>query len=217
MIYLLDESGDLGWSFDQPYRRGGSSRYFTIAGPAVPRAKKHLPKRVIKSLYQKFSWPVQVEKKWADMEPAERVEFAKQAAKLSETYDEIVYHSITVEKQKVMPHIRKDPNKLYNYMVGLSLLKPMAAHSEVHLTPDARSVKVASGNSLHDYLQTKLWFDKNSEAKLVTKPEDSSANPNLQFADMLAGAVQGRFEDGKTEPWDVLEPCMNFRALFFTP
>ena len=27
----LDESGDLGWKFDAPYRCGGSSRYLTIS------------------------------------------------------------------------------------------------------------------------------------------------------------------------------------------
>lgn len=31
----LDESGDLGWKFDAPYRSGGSSRYLTIAAIAV--------------------------------------------------------------------------------------------------------------------------------------------------------------------------------------
>jgi len=28
---FVDESGDLGWQFNDPYRAGGSSRYLTLA------------------------------------------------------------------------------------------------------------------------------------------------------------------------------------------
>ena len=63
LLIYLDESGDLGWNFTAPYRSGGSSRHMTIASLCVPSDKKHLPKRVIKKLYEKFSWPVGTEKK----------------------------------------------------------------------------------------------------------------------------------------------------------
>jgi len=66
LIYL-DESGDLGWKLDKPYRYGGSSRYLTIASLIVDPSKKHLPKRLIKNLYIKFKWPPKVEKKWSEM------------------------------------------------------------------------------------------------------------------------------------------------------
>jgi hypothetical protein len=81
MIYL-DESGDLGWSFDAPFRRGVSSRYLTIAALCLPNEKKHLPKRIIKNLYQRFGWPVAEEKKWSAMDGLERTEFAKAARSL---------------------------------------------------------------------------------------------------------------------------------------
>ena len=98
MIYL-DESGDLGWSFDAPFRRGGSSRYLTIASLCLPNGKKHLPKRIIKNLYTKFSWPVAEEKKWSAMDGMERTEFAKAARSLCLTNQDIQIHAITVKKQ----------------------------------------------------------------------------------------------------------------------
>jgi hypothetical protein len=49
MNLYLDESGDLGWKFDKPYRDGGSSRYLTIATLIIPQNLSHLPKRIIKS------------------------------------------------------------------------------------------------------------------------------------------------------------------------
>jgi len=37
MNVYVDESGDLGWEFAQPFRQGGSSRYLTIASLLVPK------------------------------------------------------------------------------------------------------------------------------------------------------------------------------------
>jgi hypothetical protein len=50
-IYL-DESGDTGWRFDQPYTRGGSSRYLVIAACIVSTSADHKPERVLRNLYK---------------------------------------------------------------------------------------------------------------------------------------------------------------------
>ncbi len=168
MIICLDESGDLGWKFDAPYRRGGSSRYLTIASLVISPNKKHLPKRLIKKLYTKFNWPTNIEKKWSDMSLAERIWFAEKANELHSKYpSDIKYLSITVKKENVQSHIRRDANKLYNYMIGLSLLDEMSNHDKITFLPDPRSIKIESGNSLHDYLQTKLWFERRSTTILT--------------------------------------------------
>ena len=214
-IYL-DESGDLGWTFDHPYRAGGSSRYLTIASLVVDPGLRHLPKRLIKKLYQKFNWDPKVEKKWADMRPHERREFSERARQLAEKHSpSIRYVSITVRKENVQPHIRTDANKLYNYMISCSLVDEMSTHDSVTFYPDPRSVKVESGNSLHDYLGMKLWFDKGVKTELKTVPADSASNTNVQFADMLSGVVQGHFEDGNSEPWSILRSRIGYKTLFF--
>jgi hypothetical protein len=216
MIIYLDESGDLGWTFTAPYRAGGSSRHITIASLAVSTEKKHLPKRLIKKLYIKFNWPTNIEKKWADMTLVERVWFANQAKELLAKHpDDIGYISITVKKENVQSHIRADSNKLYNYMIGLSLLNEMAKHDAISFIPDPRSIKVESGNSLHDYLQTQLWFEKKAVTKLTTSPSDSASSRNVQFADMLSGVVQGHFEDGNSKPWAELRNSISCKTLFF--
>ena len=216
MIIYLDESGDLGWTFTAPYRAGGSSRHITIASLAVTPEKKHLPKRLIKKLYTKFKWPTSIEKKWADMSPTERVWFAKQARELCVKHpNDIRYLSITVKKENVQPHIRADANKLYNYMIGLSLLNEMAKHDAITFIPDPRSIKVESGNSLHDYLQTQLWFERQAATRLTTTPCDSASSRNVQFADMLSGIVQGHFEDGNSQPWTELRNNISYKTLFF--
>lgn len=214
-IIYLDESGDLGWKFDAPYRRGGSSRYLTISALCVPTEKKHLPKRAIKKLYQKYSWPVGEEKKWFGMTDDEKSAFASRLETLCCDNPEICLKAIVVKKENVLPHIRKDGNKLYNYMIRLLLLNYMKQFDVVTLVPDPRSIKVESGNSLHDYLQTELWFTEKSITNLLTTPLDSKICLNLQFADMLSGVVQSRHEDNKSAHFNAIVKRLDHKTLFF--
>jgi len=215
VVIFLDESGDLGWSFGAPYRNGGSSRHLTISAALVPHSAQHLPARLIKKMYQKFNWDPKVEKKWAFMKPKERLFFAAQAKKLITENPTAQYFSMTVYKPKVEEHIRNDPNKLYNYAIKLLLVDTMAKFSEVRFYPDPRSIKVASGNSLHDYLQTELWLERKVSTKLITRAEDSASNKGVQFADMLSGVVQQHFEDQLSEPFKHLNSDIICRRLYF--
>ena len=85
------------------------------------------------------------------MAPSARTEFAKRAKDLCIKYPDINLHTITVKKQNVEPHIRNDSNKLYNYMIRLSLLDFMSKHDLVTFIPDPRTLKVETGNSLSEY------------------------------------------------------------------
>ncbi len=213
-IYL-DESGDTGWVFEQPYTRGGSSRYLVIAACLVPPNKDHKPERLLRHIYQHRNWDPGKEKKWVRMSPEARTAFSKDAAKLAQTNPDIALYAIVVDKQNVQEHIRRDSNKLYNYMVRLLLLDAMAQHDHVTFTPDPRSIKVESGNSLHDYLQTELWFGLNTQTRLETTPRDSQHCLNIQFADMLAGVVHSRFEFGDNRHWEHLQKYVKLKTLFF--
>lgn len=214
-IVYLDESGDLGWNFSAPYRNGGSSRYLTIAALCVPSSKKHIPKRAVKDLYKKFKWPTTIEKKWQQMIPAERLAFAEIVETMCNKHPDIHLHGITVKKENVEAHIRSDFNKLYNYMIRLCILECMAKQDHVLFIPDPRSIKVQSGNSLHDYLQTELWFTIKVKTRLNTTPLDSKNCLGIQFADMLAGLIQHRFED---RYFDYIRVCirhLKLKRLFF--
>jgi hypothetical protein len=135
---------------------------------------------------------------------------------MCDKHRDIFLHGIVVQKVNVMEHIRKDSNKLYNYMIRLSLLDRMAGHDVVTMVPDPRSIKVASGNSLHDYLQTELWFTKKATTNLVTYNCDSKDSLGVQFADMLAGLVQSRYEDNESSDFQILAPRISLCRLFFS-
>lgn len=212
---FVDESGDLGWKFDRPYLDGGSSNYLTIAGAIVAGdGEKHLS-RLIRDIYIARGWNPKKEKKWSRMGPVSKMDFASRAATLSDGRSGITFHAISVYKPNVEKHIRTDGNKLYNYMIGLLFLRHLQRFDHVTFIPDERSVKVTSGDSLHDYLQTKLWFDKGSATILETLPGDSAKHTALQFVDMLAGCVQDRFEKSHSSPFDRIRDQLDVKRLFF--
>ncbi|QJR09885.1 hypothetical protein DSM104443_00935 [Usitatibacter rugosus] len=214
-IIYLDESGDLGWTFSAPYRNGGSSRFLTISALCTPVEHKHRPKRVVKKVYEHAKRPASKELKWVDLAPNDRRYFVEQTRAMCDAYPEIGLHAIVVNKQNVLEHIRKDSNKLYNYMIKLALLDRMATNDVVTLVPDPRSIKVESGNSLHDYLQTELWFTKKANTKLNTQPCDSQNSKGVQFADFLAGVVQSRFEDNDASLVQLLGTRLHLNRLFW--
>ncbi len=149
------------------------------------------------------------------MKPHERVEFAQKAVELKNRQPELSYCSISTRKENVAKHIRTDANKLYNYMIKLLLASRIKDFKEVTFVPDDRAIKVKSGNSLHDYLQMVLWFHLKSKTILQTMPSDSASSLNVQFADMLAGAVQSHFEFGNSDSFNKLGKSLEVTTLYF--
>jgi len=215
-LYIYtDESGDLGWQFEAPYGRRGSSRYLAIFAACVPDEKCHHLERVVRDMYKASRWGTTKERKWIDASEPSRLHFARQAASLLGRHDDISYHAIVVYKPNVKAHLRSDSNKLYNYMVKLLLIDEMKKHERVHFIPDNRSVKVESGHSLHDYLQTTLWFESDVSTVLRTTSTDSRQCRALQFADFMAGATAACFEQGKGQYLATPGLELNLRKLYF--
>lgn len=215
MIIYVDESGDLGWKLESAPGKGGSSRYLTISALCIPNDKKHIPKRIIKSIYDKNKSKTKTECKWAHMNPNQRKSFAEKAYKMCLNHPDILLKAIAVKKENVQEHIRQDGNKLYNYMIKLLLINFMSGFSDVHLIPDQRAIKVESGNSLSDYLQTELWFTKKVATNLVITPLDSKTSSGIQFADMLAGLVQSHHDKDYTGIFKLLREKISIKTLYF--
>ena len=216
MKVYLDESGVLGFNFRKPFRKGGSSRYLTIAFLLVPKDLSPVPKRIVKSLYRRKKRSPQNELKGGQLTVDEEVFFAGKTVKLLSKYPQVKVLAITVNKRKVKAHIRQDPNKLYNYMIGLILLDRIKRQSRVSFIPDERSIKVASGNSLSEYLQVKLWFELNSKTVLENMPQESHKNLNLQFIDWIVHIIWQRYEDNNMTAFNVLKNRLSLRNLFFS-
>ncbi|MDE7155036.1 MAG: DUF3800 domain-containing protein, partial [Muribaculaceae bacterium] len=193
-IYL-DESGDLGWILNKPYRNGGSSRYMTIAFIMCPSEKKHLLRRIVVDVYNKTKYPTNEELKGSSLSIKHKCFFAEKVRSLVSMNPDIIISAITVNKSKVQQHIRDDSNKLYNYMIRLAITPFVKDQLIINLIRDNKTVKVKSGNSLIDYLQTMIWFDLESRTKIIDIPSDSKKVKNLIFIDWLNNLIWGRYED----------------------
>lgn len=216
MYIYLDESGDLGWTLNKPYRHGGSSRYLTIISLLVPDNLRHHPKRVVKELYKHEGFNPNTEIKGKDLNQSQKLVFVNLVVSMIRKYSEIKLFSITAYKPNVQPHIRSDPNKLYNYMIGLSLLDKIKTYNDVYFIPDPRSIKVKSGNSLADYLQIKLWFDLNSSTTIHQENISSNESRNIQFVDIISNIVGHHYEyhDNSLE-FKKISPFIEFKCLYF--
>ena len=213
MKILVDECGDLGWQFGLPFRQGGSSRYLTVVCLIVPKPHYRRPRKVITQLYKKFGW--KSEKKAASASDLQLVWFCEMANDLLTRYPEIKLDVITVNKVKVQDHIRKDPNKLYNYMLVLVIPDYVTQQDSFTMVTDERSIKVKSQNSLEEYLQIKLWFEKDCSTLVTHLPTDSSKDYSVQFADWVAYCVWTSYENGDDTFLKILRPIVRVRQLYF--
>ena len=122
---------------------------------------------------------------------------------------------IVANKENVQPHIRADPNKLYNFMCKLVMIDHVKHVPQFVFVPDKRSVKLESGNSLSDYLQTVLWFECGASTVIINHPQESHKNYNLQFVDWVANCVWSHFEDGEATVYREISRHIKVRPLFF--
>jgi len=216
MIVYLDESGDLGWKFNAPFMNGGSSRYLTIAFIIVPNTNKDLPHRQVSKTYTKFNYQFGMEHKGNKLPKNVREYFINRVIKMMQSNPDVLMSAITVKKERVFDHIRRDGNILYNYLTKIGICDHIkSCNGNVDFIRDERTIKVSSGNSLIEYLQTELWFEKNSKAFLVDQPAKSHQNFNILFIDWIANTIWQYYELGEDVGFSLLDPIMKCQKLFF--
>jgi Protein of unknown function (DUF3800) len=212
---FLDESGDLGFSFHKKYRIGGSSRHLTIGYLLCPVNKSPILRRVAKDVYTKFGFKIGREKKATELKPKQKVYICNSVVDLINKNPDFLIGAITVKKERVMDHIRSDPNKLYNYMMRLSILDKIKGHDKSKLTRDERSIKVASGNSCIDYLQSIMWFDYRSATALEDNPCPSHHDDGIILADWLTNFIWGHYEDSDSDAFNIISSHLRNQTLYF--
>ena len=212
---FLDESGDLGWKFNSPYRNGGSSRFLTLSYLVIAEQDQALPSRLVRKFKKNWDIPPHREKKGTKLS-FEQQEYVIEKSRLfiqKASYAHL--GAITVKKEKVAYHIRKDANKLYNYMIKLALIDLIHLFDEVELVRDDRTIKLVSGKSLEDYIQTELWFAKRAKTVFTDSPTNSNVSLPIQYIDWISYMVWSRFEDGNADAFNKLTRILTNQKLFF--
>jgi len=211
----LDESGDLGFEFSKPYHGGGSSRYLTIAFLLASKNDCVHTRRFTRKFKRDLNIIPSNELKGSLLGDTRLQTFAGRCANFLRDHSECRVLTITANKQNVIQRISSDANKLYNYMIRLCLLDEIKKYDEVRLIPDPRSIKVKSGNSMVDYLQTILMFDLESDTRLIHNPLESHHSLDLQFIDVISHIVWKHHEYSHSPPFLTLSPYIKFKHLYF--
>lgn len=92
----LDESGDLGWTFDKPFRNGGSSRFLTIAYLVVPNDHIKYCNRLVKNIYEVFKINPSIELKGTSMNDEQKKIAAGKIIRLIREKPDLILGAITV-------------------------------------------------------------------------------------------------------------------------
>lgn len=219
VCFFLDESGDLGWTLDKPFGNGGSSQHLTIATISSDvESQKHIG-RFVKRAKKKYGFSSKKEMKWTDLNHQQRLDFSEKAAKLIKEHDGLQCYAIVVAKRGVAHHLRNDKSLLYNYLIRMSLLDEVVKYPNVTLIPDPQGIAPNTGAPLHHYMQHMAYEYAAKTGSSVTsvgfKQLDSSASFGIQFADMLAGIIQQKFEGINEEYFAHLADVIQLKKFFF--
>jgi len=213
---FFDESGDLGWKFDAPYRKNGSSRYFIIAYIIIPTSETKYLSRFIKE-FHKDRGGQNKEIKGADIRnPRAKVTARKMVAFLEKGSNTRI-GVVTVKKSdvpKLLVGTRND-DVLYNHMVKKGLCPELIDLKKVNIIPDKKSVPKGSQNSCSDLLKDELWLCQNSKVDISYQPEESHNIDGLMFIDWVANFIWRHYEDGHSEAYQILDRHINETKLDF--
>lgn len=211
MIIFLDESGDLGWSFDKPFQRGGSSRYITIAGIAVE--EKYLKQLMVNvhRMMNRHGFQLNTEIKGSMFSDNDATVIIRQCREiLSNVPFEIA--SITSDKQNVNDPLRRDKNVFYNHMLSSLLVDLIGRHQHIDIILDDRTIRRGSRNSLEDCLRAKCWGDLNLDAHISCRYKDSENNLGIWLADWLSNFIWRHYEHSMNEAY--LE-CLDYGTRYY--
>jgi hypothetical protein len=206
MYIYLDESGDLGFG-------EGGTKYFTIAFVVMENPVPF--RRCVKRVKVKYQIPQVVELKGNTTREIIKEELLNRFAKL-----DIEVYAITVKKKNVDPKLRKDTNILYNYVVGLPLVKRILEeppNASVVVNVDRRITAVTSGFNFNKYLRYKIWYEKERrDIDLNIHHLDSHQALTIQGIDIICNSIFRKYNSNNYKLFNIIQgKVKSDRRLFF--
>lgn len=202
-LVLLDESGDLGWIFDKPYRHGGSSRFFTIGATVGIDNAHRKPGAVFKRLAKIQNWTSKNEKKWIDLGSQVRKTFANLTVDMAKEHPGVHLLVCVLDKQKVPLHIRGHHHLIYAWLASSLIAPTIRTLRHTSICPD--ELNSGSEALVETVLRKDLWFHLRSKACVTRIARSGALEDGLSFCDFLAGSFQSHFEDGDSDAFHILK------------
>lgn len=206
---IFDESGNLG----------KSGRYFVIACVDTNNAKAlhNIMKRKLKmadNLFPGIKKDHAHEIKAKDAYPCVKYHIIE-----SIVSKELTISYIVIDLKHVEERLLKDKNILYNFATKIlisRLITKKDEHSTVNIIFDNKTTKIASKNSLQEYIIAHLLYEENLDIKIHFEYKDSDAGDAfiVQAADYVANAIYTKFEEETPIYADLMNDSYNIQERF---
>jgi len=197
MYVYVDESGDLGFT----YR---STRFFTVSYLIVenPFEMQKKMKRLLKKLHKNRKYA----RGCNELKFSQSSEYVKRQVLQKICQSDLTIGFIILEKEKVINDLRKNPIRLYNFVIVDKIMKNILPHlnstKKLNIVVD-KSLPVSSIGAFNNYAKNKAsWLltvkwgksDAITISNINIRHENSQKEPCLQAADYLAGAIFRKYE-----------------------
>lgn len=206
---IFDESGNLGTS----------GRYFVISCIDTKNAKTlhNIMKRKLKQAGDKFPELKSLhahEIKAKDAYPCVKHHLLECIVSKS-----ISVSYIVVDLQHTKKRLLKDKNILYNFASKILISRLITKADEgttVNVIFDNKTTKIASKNSLREYIIAYLVYEEGLDVNINFEYKDSDAKDAfiIQAADYVANALYSKYEFGNDIYSRLLQPIINERQHF---
>ncbi len=206
---IFDESGNLG----------SSGRYFVISCIDTKNAKAlhNIMKRKLKQAGDKFPELKTLhahEIKAKDAYPCVKYHLLECIVTKDVTISYIVVDLYHAEKR-----LLNDKNIMYNFASKILISRLITKADEgtkVNIIFDNKTTKVASKNSLREYIIANIVYEEGLDVEINFEYKDSDAGDAfiIQAADYVANALYNKFEYDNNMYSDIIEPVIKEKQFF---
>lgn len=201
MQLFIDESGNLG-------KKG---RFFVIAG-LIPQKPKRIA-NIIKRCCVKFGKPDDA----LDELKGHCLSFPQKQKILERLNKKEDFRCsyIVADKKYLSSKLLEDKNVCYNYLAShlfKSILK--GTDEDIQIILDNHSIKVASVNSLKDYIKIEAYTRWGFNNKMIFGYMDSKMSKNLQAIDVISNVIYQRYTYNKTHLYNIIDNKFAHRIKF---
>lgn len=185
MVYVyLDESGDLGFG------KEGSSDFFVITLLLIedPTPLKRLVKK-IRQRKLKRNLKELPEIKANNSDETVRKRFLRDLAK-----EEIEIHCIILDKNKVYDYLKKEKEKLYNYVSGIILTESTIRNKNINIIVDKKTSRKVIIEDFNQYIVRKVEERHLFHTRVKISHYDSKNSPGLQAVDFASWSIFRKYE-----------------------
>lgn len=203
-IIYLDESGDLGFSFDK-----NSSKYFVITLFETSLSERELNKLIKISKERTIKNPISRKyeiKGSCKNTPHKTKIFLLKKLLLKEPNLKIT--SIIVNKEKINDNLRDKSRVFYNF-ISKEVLKENS-NQKIKLILDKKDRKERFTQEMNKYL-----VDTFESKKLDLSHEYSHCFAGLQIVDVFANSIFRNFERDETELFELIKNNLKLKKYYF--